>query len=135
MTFRRFFLFVFFIVSFGVAVAGDKAADAVPQIQYVKLSPDIVTNLNYKARPAFILLRLELMVESKEAATLIVKLKPMLRAQIIKQLNKERMVPLMTRKGRIALRDRLLKLVQDALQSQVGKPLVKQVLFTRIVVE
>ncbi len=106
-----------------------------PEIFYVRLYPDFITNLSSKYKATFLQVRIELMTHGEEKKKLIEHNEPLLRDKLILLFNAQSIFAVKGKQARQELQKKALALVQEHLKNETGQPLVEQIYFTKVIVE
>ncbi|GAB4391339.1 MAG: flagellar basal body-associated protein FliL [Gammaproteobacteria bacterium] len=103
---------------------------------YFHLYPAIITNLaEGESGPAFIQMRITLMVYSNQAAEELEYHEPLIRDYFITTLATKKKNDMRSGNGRRAFRQAAVGELRELLESQTGRPLVEDILFTNVIVE
>ncbi|MDM7859263.1 flagellar basal body-associated protein FliL [Alteromonas sp. ASW11-36] len=103
------------------------------QIAYMGLEPDIVTNyLSGNARTlGFVRVTVELMLDDADNIEIAEHHMPLLRAIVIEIIGRQPEDKVKSLTGREDIRRTILQTLQQRLEEETGRPVVKDVIFTK----
>jgi flagellar basal body-associated protein FliL len=123
------FLLLFVLLASTQSFAEDKEEDIVYENAYIKLSPDLVSNL--QGRKTYIRTSIQLMTNRAELAYHIEEHLPLIRHVFLMTLIDKKASDIKSPKGKEALRKEMLKLASKALDEKIPvKGLLTDVFFT-----
>jgi len=102
---------------------------------YYTLYPNFITHLNSQAGKSFAEVRVELMVDDASQVEIIKYYEPLLRDKLIELFTQQSRETMRAFAQRKALQETALKELQKLMQHETGKPTIKRVLFTKVLVE
>ena len=103
------------------------------QYAYIGLEPDIVTNyLSGNARTlGYVRVTVELMLDDADNLEVAEHHMPLLRALVIEVFGRQPEDKVKSLTGREDIRRTILQMLQEKLEAETGKPIVKDVIFTK----
>lgn len=102
-----------------------------PMISYFSLDPEIITNyITTNNEMGYIRIKAELMVNSAADLALVTKHEPMIRDTINDVLGQETVERIRSLKGRDEIRKECQDQINERLEKETGKRLVRELLFT-----
>ena len=113
--------------------AEDEGEQEKVQVEYLKLSPSLVVNVQQGAR--YVRCDVQLMTRKPEALQQMKLHAPAIRHELLLLLSDQKGSDLKQPKGKEKLRKQALKAVQKVLEKQTGKPLVDDLFFTSFFVQ
>ena len=102
---------------------------------YHTLHPNFVVNFEKPNRARFLQVSVEVMAFSDDVIDLVKQHSPVIRNNLLMIFSSQDAQLLSTRDGKEALRQEVLKEIQDILKQQTGKPGVEQAYFTSFVMQ
>lgn len=116
-----------FLVSTNTAVAQGSS-----KIAYYGIEPDIVTNyINNKKKLGYVRLTIELMLMDGGDMDLVEHHAPLLRDALVEILGRESEQQIKSLVGREEVRKKCLAKLQELLQQETGKEVLKDIIFTK----
>lgn len=132
----RILLLAVLMAPFTVVCSAEEESKAdKPEVHYVRMYPDFITNLASSSKPIFLQVRIELMTHGEDKKKLIEYNEPLLRDKLILLFNTKSVLDVKGSKARHVLQDQALKLVQSHLKTETGETLVEKVYFTKVIIE
>lgn len=114
----------------------EHGSDAAIAGQYVDLQPEFVLNYGSPdSRLRFLRLEVTLLMRDNEAAAQANHHSPTLRHIVVMNVTRAEREEVNTSAGRQALRQRLLREMQAAMDRETGETLVREVLFSNLIVQ
>ncbi len=102
-----------------------------PVISYFSLDPEIITNyITANNEMGYIRIKIEIMVNTLGELELVKKHEPLIRDTINDVLGKETVEHIRSLKGRDLIRQECQDKVNERLQKETGKPIVRELIFT-----
>ena len=108
-----------------------------PEIFYHDLQPEFVANFSSKAQSSasYLMTELTVVTEDEEVIGILDKHNPELRNDLLLLFGRQDGRFVTTPEGRTTLRNQTLKTIQNVVEKHHGEPGVKDVFFTRFVVQ
>lgn len=103
--------------------------------QYVDLQPEFVLNYGLDGRLRYLRLEVTLLLNDAEGATEANHHAPALRHVVVMNVSNTARNDLQTTAGRQALRQRLLDDMQSLMADETGEPVVREILFSNLVLQ
>ncbi|MBE0507036.1 MAG: flagellar basal body-associated FliL family protein [Marinospirillum sp.] len=109
------------------------AVQASSDVFYIPMQPAFVTNYGGPGRLKYLKVDMTLMVEGGRSAQVIEQQIPLIRNVIVMNLARQNENNVVTASGQERIRQQILQVLQEALQREVGHPVVTEVLFTNFI--
>lgn len=103
--------------------------------QYVDLQPEFVLNYGLDGRLRYLRLEVTLLLNDSEGATQANHHAPALRHIVVMNVSNTARNDLQNTSGRQSLRQRLLDDMQTLMADETGKPLVREILFSNLILQ
>ena len=97
------------------------------------MQPAFVTNYGGPGRLKYMKVDMTLMVEGVRGAQVVEQQMPLIRNVIVLNLARQNENNVVTASGQERIRQQILQVLQEALQGEVGQPVVSEVLFTNFI--
>ena len=124
----RVLIALFFIMSLTTFEANAEQKN----VGYYGFEPDIITNyISNKRRIGFVRITAELMVEDVQNVPVIEHHSPLLRDAMIDILIRQPEQKIKSMTGREEVRTLILEKLQELMEKETGKPLIKDLIFTK----
>ncbi len=130
--------FAFIALGSNVAYAGhgkeepEEPVEAVPEIGYYQISPDITTNvatLNPRDKIHYVRIKLSLMLEDSRDKAIIADVEPLIKDAIVTILGSKEFGQVATNEAREKIRIECREKISSILTEKFGKPLIVDLLF------
>ncbi len=102
---------------------------------YQKLQPKFTTTFEANGRQRYMQVEVTLVTRDEEVLPVLVAHQPLIRNAFVMLLASQDYLELQTMEGKAELRVAAVKMVQEILEREMGKPGVEQVLFTDFVMQ
>lgn len=102
---------------------------------YVAMPRPFVFNVPGSGRDRLVQIKVQLMVRGTDAEESAKMHIPMIEGALLRVFSSSNADDLVTEAGKIAMREQSLREVQKAMQTEVGNPVIEQVLFTGFVMQ
>lgn len=116
------------------ALCADKK-DKKAGFKYLRIVPDIVTNLSAKGRFHYGLFRIDLVTDTPDNLKLLRHHQPLYIDRLILYINAHSKDSFKNTLKRMEFQTGALELIQKVLKRETGKPIVLKILFSRMVTE
>ncbi|SFX23241.1 flagellar basal body-associated FliL family protein [Marinospirillum alkaliphilum] len=120
-------------LSLMLAPAGTPPAQASSDVFYIPLQPAFVTNYGGPGRLKYVKVDMTVMVEGARAATAVEQQMPLIRNTIVLNLARQNENNVVTASGQERIRQQMLQVLQEAMEREVGQPVIREVLFTNFI--
>jgi len=120
------------------AESGDKRATEPASREvaiYFPLKPEFITSFEVRGRQRYLQVEISLMLRDNSAVKDIELHMPAIRNALVILLRGQYYPELQTPEGKELLRQQALNTVREVLQTEIGKPVIEQVLFTNLVLQ
>ncbi|MCX4027109.1 flagellar basal body-associated protein FliL [Endozoicomonas sp. SM1973] len=105
-------------------------------VEYIELKPSFVVNYGeIKNRLKYLKADISVRVYGKDAVTKVEQHMPLLRDGLVLLFSRQLDKDISNAEGKESLRQEALKIIQDRLKEEEGKPIVDDLLFTSFVVQ
>jgi flagellar protein FliL len=125
-------LFGLLLLPWMVSASDENPAE---EVAYYRLYPNLMTNLQQTDKNHFIQIQVEVMTANKTDADSVKYHEPLIRDRLIALLNGKSKRQMRTMDGRKKFQQEALQIVKDIMVAETGTAQIKQVLFTKIIIE
>ena len=126
-------IYLLLALSLLVTPFSSTSAQASGDVFYIPMQPAFVTNYGGPGRLKYMKVDMTLMVEGARGAQVIEQQMPLIRNVIVLNLARQNENNVVTASGQERIRQQILQVLQEALQVEVGQPVVSEVLFTNFI--
>lgn len=126
-------IYLLLALSLVVTPFSSSRVEASGDVFYIPLQPAFVTNYGGPGRLKYLKVDMTLMVEGARSAQVIEQQRPLIRNVIVLNLARQNENNVVTASGQERIRQQTLQVLQEALQREVGHPVVTEVLFTNFI--
>ena len=102
---------------------------------YFPFKQPFVINFAAGGRQRYLQLELSVVARDQEAIDAVNLHLPLIRNNLLEKLQQEELEPLRSNDGKVALAERLTKVIQDILMEEIGRPGIQRVLYLKFVMQ